>query len=183
MLYSAIAKTFEDVAMFVDTNKQQWDLKIINGSQDLVKAKLQIIQATTNTIDAPFYYEKKPITLYPDSAQTYGVLQLVSDKNRNVIYQLRLTAEDGSLIATCWHFNGMPKDLPLIDPGITVVRLNEKEIEITNDKFVYGLRVTDKNGIISKDLNGVHLLPKSKLVVPFTGDITELVFESLNTVK
>jgi hypothetical protein len=108
---------------------------------------------------------------------------MVSDKNRNVIYQLRLTSEDGKLITSCWHFNGMPKDLLLIDPGIKVSRLNEKEIEITNDKFVYGLRVTDKNGIISKDINGVHLLPNSKLVVPFTGDIKELVFESLNTVK
>jgi beta-mannosidase len=183
MLYSSIAKAYEDIVMFVDTNNRQCDLKIYNGSSSLIKAKLQIVQATTNTIDAPWNYEQNPITLYPDSVQKYGILQMVSDKNRNVIYQLRLTSEDGRLITSCWHFNGMPKDLPLIDPGIKVSRLNEKEIEITNDKFVYGLRVTDKNGIISKDLNGVHLLPKSKLVVSFTGDITELVFESLNTVK
>jgi beta-mannosidase len=183
MLYSSVQNAYTDIAMFVDTNQHQWDLKIINGSQDLVKAKLQIIQATTNTIDAPFYYEKKPITLYPDSVQTYGILQMVSDKNRNVIYQLRLIAEDGSLIAACWHFNGMPKDLPLIDSGITVARLNEKEIEITNDKFVYGLRLSDKNGLIVRDINGVHLLPKSKLVIPYTGAIQDLVFESLNTVK
>jgi beta-mannosidase len=183
MLYSSIAKTFEDVAMFVDTNKQQWDLKIVNGSSYEVKAKLQIIQATTNTIDVPFYYEKKPITLYPDSVQKYGILQMVSDKNRNVIYQLRLTAEDGSLIATCWHFNGMPNQLPLLNPGIQVARINEKEIEISNNNFVYGLRVTDKNGLVSSDLNGVHLLPKSKLVISYAGDIKGLVFESLNTVK
>jgi hypothetical protein len=77
----------------------------------------------------------------------------------------------------------MPKDLPLINPGINVSRLNEKEVEITNDKFVYGLRVTDNNGLVSSDLNGVHLLPKSKLVISYTGDIKGLVFESLNTVK
>jgi len=183
MLYSSTKIAFEDVAMFVDTNQHQWDLKIVNGSRYEVKAKLQIVQATTNTIDVPFYYEKKPITLYPDSVQTYGILQMVSDKNRNVIYQLRLTAEDGSLMATCWHFNGMPKDLPLIDPGITVARLNEREVEITNDKFVYGLRVSDKNGLIARDINGVHLLPKSKLVISYSGDIKGLVFESLNTVK
>jgi beta-mannosidase len=183
MLYSEIAKTFEDVAMFVDTNKQQWDLKIVNESRYEVKAKLQIVQATTNTIDVPFYYEKKPITIYPDSVQKYGILQMVSDKNRNVIYQLRLTDEDGSLIATCWHFNGMPNQLPLLNPGIQAVRINEKEIEISNDNFVYGLRVTDLNGLVSSDLNGVHLLPKSKLVISYAGDIKGLVFESLNTVK
>lgn len=183
MLYSEIAKTFEDVAMFVDTNKQQWDLKIVNGSSYEVKAKLQIVQASTNTIDVPFYYEKKPITIYPDSVQKYGILQMVSDKNRNVIYQLRLTAEDGSLIATCWHFNGMPNQLPLLNPGIQAVRINEKEIEISNDNFVYGLRVADLNGLVSSDLNGVHLLPKSNLVISYAGDINGLVFESLNTVK
>jgi beta-mannosidase len=183
MLYSSVQKAYTDIAMFVDTNQHQWDLKIINGSQDLVNAKLQIIQASTNTIDAPFYYEKKPITIHPDSVQIYGILQMVSDKNRNIIYQLRLTNDDGELIASCWHFNGMPNQLPLIDPGIQVKRINENEIELTNTNFVYGLRVTDKNGFVSHDLNGVHLLPKSKLVVPYSGDIKNLVIESLNTVK
>ena len=183
MLYSSIAKAYEDVVMFVDTNNGQWDLKIYNGSSSVVKAKLQVIQATTNTIDAPWNYEQNPITIYPDSVQKYGILQMVSDKNRNVIYQLRLTSEDGMLISSCWHFNGMPKDLPLINPGINVFRINEKEIEITNENFVYGLRVTDKNGILSPSLNGVHLLPKTKLVVPYSGDVKGLIFESLNTVK
>jgi hypothetical protein len=77
----------------------------------------------------------------------------------------------------------MPNQLPLLNPGIQAVRINEKEIEITNDNFVYGLRVTDKNGLVSSDLNGVHLLPKSKLVISYAGDIKGLVFESLNTVK
>ena len=183
MLYSSIQKAYDDIAMFVDTNQHQWDLKIINGSQNLIKAKLQIIQASTNTTDAPFYYEKKPIVIYPDSFQTYGILQMVSDKNRNVIYQLRLTNDNGELIASCWHFNGMPNQLPLIDPGVQVKRINENEIELTNTNFVYSLRVTDKNGLVSPELNGVHLLPKSKLVVSYTGDIKNLVLESLNTVK
>ena len=183
MLYSAIAKAYEDVVMFVDTNNHQWDLKIYNGISAPIKAKLQVIQATTNTKDAPWSYAQNPITLYPDSVQKYGILQMVSDKNRNVIYQLRLTSENGNLIASCWHFNGMSKDIPLINPGLKVARINEKEIEITNDNFVYGLRITDKNGIISNDVNGIHLLPKSKLVVPYAGDINGLVFESLNTVK
>ncbi len=183
MLYSSITNAYEDIVMFVDTNNRQWDLKIYNGSPSLIKAKLQIVQATTNTIDAPWNYEQNPITLYPDSVQKYGILQMVSDKNRNVIYQLRLTSEDGKLITSCWHFNDMPKDLPLINPGIKVSRINEKEIEITNDKFVYGLRVTDKNGIVSSSLNGVHLLSKTKLVVPYSGDVKGLIFESLNTVK
>lgn len=183
MLYSSIAKSYEDVVMFVDTNNHQWDLKIYNGSSSIIKAKLQVIQATTNTNDAPWNYAQNPITLYPDSVHKYGILQMVSDKNRNVIYQLQLIAEDGSLIANCWHFNGMPKDIPLINPGIKVTRINDTEIEITNDNFVYGLRATDKSGIVSSNLNGVHLLPKSKIVIPYSGDIKSLVFESLNTVK
>ena len=108
---------------------------------------------------------------------------MISDKNRNVIYQLRLTNEDDKVIASCWHFNGMPNQLPLVNPEINVVRLNEREIEITNTQFVYGLRITDKNGVVSNNVNGIQLLPKSRLVIPYAGNINDLVFESLNTVK
>ncbi|MFM7015369.1 MAG: hypothetical protein ACKOX3_03475, partial [Bacteroidota bacterium] len=183
MLYSSISKTYEDVVMFVDTNKHQWDLKIVNGTSSAIKVKLQIVQASTNTLDKPWFYEQNSITLNPDSVQKYGILQMVSDKNPNIIYQVRLYAEDGSLITSCWHFNTMPNKLPLVNPGIKVKRTNASTIEIANEHFVYGLRVMDKNGIICQEVNGVHLLPNSKLSIPYMGDINSLSFESLNTVK
>ncbi|MFM7014804.1 MAG: glycoside hydrolase family 2 protein, partial [Bacteroidota bacterium] len=174
MLYSSIAKAYEEVAMFVDTNNHQWDLKIVNSTSSAIKAKLQIVQASTNTIDKPWFYEQNSITLNPDSVQKYGILQMVSDKNPNIIYQVRLYAEDGGLITSCWHFNTMPNKLPLVNPGIKIKRSNASTIEITNEHFVYGLRVTDKNGVVCQEVNGVHLLPNSKLSIPYTGDINSL---------
>jgi beta-mannosidase len=173
-----LKRLFASLFIAAEKNERGLNVSIISDSLKAFKADIVI-----DYYDISGQKKGLPLVLYnqlirPGVNNIFFIPDSYSKNlNNNLICRIGAWKGKKQLASLC-YLPGSPKDLKLEKPVITIRQINNKEIELSVNKFAYGVYIETPFSINTDD-NYFHLLPGEKKRIRFSGIITGAAIQSL----
>ncbi len=183
LLYYRMKKAYAQQAMVCDTSNGKRLLNIHYEGSKRKPYLLRLSKCASNTNESSLNLETKVINLFPDSVQTFPILDFTPDKNKNIVYRFTLTELNDTISETdCYLFNSSPKELPLLNADVNLKIIGKQLLEVSSNRFTYGVYLYDDAHQCVFSNNGFHLFPGEKKIISITGNTALVKVKCLNNI-
>ncbi len=161
-LYYEVRRSYQPVITIMKTEADVYTVKIVSDDsvqQDVI-FRLDHVDFTKGSLGPAFPIRRTVKPMEP------AIVRWSRDKSKEALPGgcIRVIVEKaGEVIHTNFFFFKPPKDLQLERPSISYI-INTGSIELTTDKFAYGVMIDVPDGVELED-NYFHLVPKEKKIV------------------